>query len=104
MTLLVDPERFATIVPQDAALIVDTTASLQVLAAEMQSEALDQSPTRLARVVMYGRGVVSRFCLKGQVALVGLMTSRLSCSSAAGLCQNFVRRLPVIRRSRRAFL
>ena len=65
VTLLVDPERFATIVPQDAALIVDTTASLQVLAAEMQSEALDQSPTRLARVVMYGQGRCVAVLLEG---------------------------------------
>jgi hypothetical protein len=31
---LVDPEQFAATVPQDAALIVDATASLQVLLAE----------------------------------------------------------------------
>lgn len=65
VTLLVDPERFATSVPQDAALIVDTTASLQVLAAETQSKALDQSPTRLARVVMYGQGRCVAVLLEG---------------------------------------
>lgn len=65
VTLLVDPERFATTVPQDAALIVDTTASLQVLAAETQSKALDQSPTRLARVVMYGQGRCVAVLLEG---------------------------------------
>ncbi|TNY03022.1 hypothetical protein, partial [Escherichia coli] len=54
VTLLVDPEQFAATVPQDAALIVDATASLQVLAAETQSAALDQSPARLARIAMYG--------------------------------------------------
>jgi hypothetical protein len=65
VTLLVDPERFATTVPQDAALIVDTTASLQVLAAETQSKALDQSPARLARVVMYGQGRCVAVLLEG---------------------------------------
>lgn len=65
VTLLVDPERFATSVPQDAALIVDTTASLQVLAAETQSAALDQSPARLARVVMYGQGRCVAVLLEG---------------------------------------
>lgn len=54
--LLVDPTQFAAIVPQDATLIVDTTASLQVLAAETRSVALNQSPARLARVAMYGQG------------------------------------------------
>jgi len=66
VTLLVDPARFATTVPQDAALIVDTTASLQVLAAETQSAALDQSPTRLARVVMYGQGRCVAVLLEGR--------------------------------------
>lgn len=65
VTLLVDAERFATTVPQDAALIVDTTASLQVLAAETRSKALDQSPTRLARVVMYGQGRCVAVLLEG---------------------------------------
>lgn len=65
VTLLVDPERFATTVPQDAALIVDTTASLQVLAAATRSKALDQSLTRLARVVMYGQGRCVAVLLEG---------------------------------------
>src|SRR5690606_6231324 len=54
VSLLVDPAQFATAVPQDAALIVDATASLKVLAAETQSTALDQSPARLVRITMYG--------------------------------------------------
>lgn len=65
VTLLVDPEQFATTVPQDAALVVDTTASLQVLAAEMQSAALDQSPARLVRVAMYGQGRCVAVLLEG---------------------------------------
>jgi hypothetical protein len=89
---LVDPAQFAATVPQDAALIVDATASLQVLAAEAQSTALNQSPARLARIVMYGQGAVSRFCSKDLAAPVGLTTLRHSCSSAAGLCRNCVRR------------
>ena len=64
-TLLVDPEQFAATVPQDAALIVDATASLQVLAAEAQSTALNQSPARLARIVMYGHGRCVAVLLEG---------------------------------------
>lgn len=65
VTLLVDPEQFAATVPQDAALIVDATASLQVLAAETQSAALDQSPARLARIAMYGQGRCVAVLLEG---------------------------------------
>ena len=65
VTLLVDPEQFATTVPQDASLIVDTTASLQVLAAGTQSAALDQSPARLVRVAMYGQGRCVAVLLEG---------------------------------------
>lgn len=65
VTLLVDPAQFAATVPQDAALIVDTTASLRVLAAESQSVALNQSPARLARVVMYGQGRCVAVLLEG---------------------------------------
>ncbi len=56
VSLLDDPGQFSTIVPKEAVLIMDTTASLQVLAAETQSPALDQSPARLIRIVMYGQG------------------------------------------------
>lgn len=65
VTLLVDPEQFAATIPQHAALIVDTTASLQVLVAAAQSTALNQSPTRLARVVMYGQGRCVAVLLEG---------------------------------------
>jgi len=65
VSILVDPERFAATVPQDAALIVDTTASLQVLAAETQSAALDQSSARLARITMYGQGRCVAVLLEG---------------------------------------
>lgn len=65
VTLLVDPAQFATAIPQDATLIVDTTASLQVLAAEMQSAALNQSPARLARITMYGQGRCVVILLEG---------------------------------------
>ena len=63
--LLVDPVQFATIVPKDAALIVDATASLQVLAAETQSAALNQSPARLVRIAMYGQGRCVAILLEG---------------------------------------
>ena len=65
VTLLVDPAQFATIVPQDASLIVDVTASLQVLAAETQSAALNQSPARLVRIAMYGQGRCVAVLLEG---------------------------------------
>lgn len=64
-TLLVDPEQFAATVPQDAALIVDATASLKVLAAATQSTAMSQSPARLARIVMYGQGRCVAVLLEG---------------------------------------
>lgn len=66
VTLLADSAKFAAAVPQDAALIVDTTASLQVLAAEAQSSALNQSPARLARIAMYGQGRCVVVCLEGR--------------------------------------
>ena len=65
VTLLVDPVQFAATVPQDTALIVDATASLQVLAAETQSAALNQSPVRLARITMYGQGRCVVILLEG---------------------------------------
>ncbi len=65
VTLLVDPAQFATVVPQDAALIVDATASLQVMAAETQSAALNQSPARLVRIAMYGQGRCVAVLLEG---------------------------------------
>ncbi|WP_186151748.1 ThiF family adenylyltransferase [Burkholderia gladioli] len=65
VTLFVDPAQFAATVPQDAVLIVDATASLQVLAAETQSGALDQSSARLARIAMYGQGRCVAVLLEG---------------------------------------
>jgi hypothetical protein len=65
VTVLVDPVQFAATVPQDAALIVDATASLQVMAAETQSNALNQSPARLARIAMYGQGRCVAVFLEG---------------------------------------
>lgn len=53
--LFSDHEIFSETVPETS-LIVDTTASLQVMAAEVQSESLNSSSSRLARVVMYGQG------------------------------------------------
>lgn len=66
VALLVDPALFAASVPQDAVLIVDTTASLQVLAAETQSAALKQSPARLTRITMYGQGRCVVVLLEGR--------------------------------------
>jgi tRNA A37 threonylcarbamoyladenosine dehydratase/proteasome lid subunit RPN8/RPN11 len=79
VTLLVDPEQFSATVPQDAALIVDATASLQVLAAEAQSAALSQSPARLVRIVMYGQGrcVVALLEGHGRVGRIDDLTAFL---------------------------
>ncbi|AQQ26185.1 ThiF family adenylyltransferase [Burkholderia cenocepacia] len=65
VTLLVDPAQFAVTVPPDTTLIVDATASLQVLAAETQSVALNQSSARLARIAMYGQGHCVAVLLEG---------------------------------------
>lgn len=64
--VLGDPERFSAIVPQDARLLVDSTASLRVLAAASRPCALDQSLARLVRVVMYGQGRSVAVLLEGQ--------------------------------------
>lgn len=103
VTLLVDPEQFAATVPQDAALIVDATASLQVLAAETQSAALinPQPDWHGSRCMV--RGAVWRYCSKELAVPAELTTSRRSCSSAAGLHRNCVRRLPARRLSRLGF-
>ena len=49
-------EKFAEVVPADAALIIESTASLQVLIAASVSEALTSSPVRLARTALFGQG------------------------------------------------
>jgi hypothetical protein len=54
--LFSDPEKFLDVVAAETELIIDTTASLQVLAAEVESSALDSSSARLSRVVMFGQG------------------------------------------------
>ncbi|WP_375577383.1 ThiF family adenylyltransferase [Paracidovorax oryzae] len=51
-----DGRKFAEVVPADAALIIETTASLQVLIAASVSAALTASPVRLARAALFGQG------------------------------------------------
>lgn len=48
--------KFAEVVPADAELIIETTASLQVLIAASVSPALTASPVRLARAALFGQG------------------------------------------------
>jgi hypothetical protein len=48
--------KFAEVVPADAAMIIETTASLQVLIAASVSAALTASPVRLARAALFGQG------------------------------------------------
>lgn len=49
-------KKFAEVVPADTALIIETTASLQVLIAASVSCALTESPVRLARAALFGQG------------------------------------------------
>lgn len=65
VALLVDAKSFDETVLTETTLIVDTTASLQVLAAETQSTSLNQNPARLARVLMYGQGRCVTVFLEG---------------------------------------
>ncbi|MDR6523298.1 hypothetical protein J2789_005994 [Variovorax paradoxus] len=49
-------EKFAEVVPTDASLVIDTTASLQVLIASAGSDAMTVSAVRLARAALFGQG------------------------------------------------
>lgn len=59
-------EKFAEVVPADAALIIETTASLQVLIAASVSAALTASPVRLARAVLFGQGRCTALILEAE--------------------------------------
>lgn len=63
--VLSNADRFGEVVPSDAALIVDSTASLQVLAAAVQSVALAGSHARLARALLYSGGRCAVLTLEG---------------------------------------
>lgn len=63
--VLADAARFADVVPADVTLILDATASLQVLAAASDSESLDGCPARFARAAMYGQGRCAVLMLEG---------------------------------------
>lgn len=65
VSVLTDAARFADVVPSDAALIVDATASLQVLAAASRSAPLAGHAGRLARAMMYGQGRCGVLMLEG---------------------------------------
>lgn len=58
-------DRFAEVVPSDTALIVDSTASLHVLAAAVQSAALAGCSARVARALMYSGGRCALLMLEG---------------------------------------
>jgi len=60
-----DPVHFRKAVPQNAAIIVDATASLKVLTSETLSVAMNESTARLVRVVMYGQGRCAVVLLEG---------------------------------------
>lgn len=65
VTMFGGQEQFSAIVPPAAKLIIDTTASLQLMAAETLSVPLDTSPARLARAMMYGQGRSTLLLLEG---------------------------------------
>jgi tRNA A37 threonylcarbamoyladenosine dehydratase len=65
VAVFADPVQFGKAVPQDAALIVDATASLKVLASETLSIAMNESAARLARVAIYGQGRCAVVLLEG---------------------------------------
>lgn len=72
-------EKFAEVVPADAAMIIETTASLQVLIAASVSAALTASPVRLARAALFGQGRCAVLILeaKGRKARVDDITAFL---------------------------
>jgi len=64
--VLTNSGRFAEVVPDDAALIIDTTASLQVFAASAVSAPLGKHPGRLARAALFGQGRCAVLVLEGE--------------------------------------
>lgn len=54
--LFMSPDEFSKVVPSDAMLIIDTTASLQVLVASACSTAMNGCTVRLARAALFGQG------------------------------------------------
>lgn len=64
--LFTSGEKFAEVVPTDATLIIDTTASLQVLIASACSGAMSESPVRLARTALFGQGRCAVLVLEAQ--------------------------------------
>ncbi|MDM0008383.1 ThiF family adenylyltransferase [Variovorax sp. J22G73] len=64
--LLTSSETFAEVVPPDAILVIDTTASLQVLVASACSGAMSESPVRLARAALFGQGRCAVLVLEAQ--------------------------------------
>ncbi|HMM86151.1 ThiF family adenylyltransferase [Azohydromonas sp.] len=65
VSLLTNASRFADIVPDDTTLILDATASLQVLAAASTSVLLTGNAGRLARAALFGQGRCAVLMLEG---------------------------------------
>lgn len=65
VSILCDAEKFADVVPSDASLIVDATASLQVLMAASIAAPLSGHAARFARAAMYGQGRCAVLMLEG---------------------------------------
>ncbi|WP_297925885.1 ThiF family adenylyltransferase [Metallibacterium sp.] len=65
VSVLTDATRFADAVPEDVALILDASASLQVLVAASRSALLAGRAGRLARTALYGQGRCAVLMLEG---------------------------------------
>lgn len=66
LDVLTDGGKFAEVVLDDARLIIDTTASLQVLAASATSAPLGNHRGRFARAVLFGQGRCAALILEGE--------------------------------------
>lgn len=70
VTVLTEKEQFADVVSEDTTLVVDATASLQLLAAESNAAPLSSMAGRLARVALYGAGRCAVLMLEGPARAV----------------------------------
>lgn len=64
--LLTSSDKFSEVIPDDTTLLIDTTASLQVLVASACSQPMSDSSVRFARSVLFGQGRCSVLMLEAQ--------------------------------------
>jgi integrative and conjugative element protein (TIGR02256 family) len=77
--VLTDPAQFKAVIPEEATVIVEATASLKVLAAETISSPLNGSAARLVRIAMFGQGRCAFMLLEapGRLCRVDDLTAAL---------------------------